>query len=134
MGQISSADAGSRIPRDTPTIPGVKIPCYHEESGRFTPAVHPARCQIAGFEGEGRKFVVFPIKWMKWEKWGRFRSITFQARNFRTQSDLRVIAYRRVECADGQIWYSSVNVVNPRNGFVSVIRLPACRSRILLAG
>jgi hypothetical protein len=107
-------------------VRGIMISCYHEELRRFTAEVNPARCDIAGHEGEQRKFVSFPIQNLRWSEWGEFRSEGSYGVDVRNGIRVRLIAFRRVRCTDGRIFYSAVNVVEPGNGSYSVVRLPTC--------
>jgi hypothetical protein len=38
-------------------VPGIQIACFHRMVHRFTAQTKPARCEIAGHEGEERRFV-----------------------------------------------------------------------------
>ena len=126
------AARGVRVPVGHPRIAGTVIACLHKGTGRLTPEVEPSRCDIAGHEGEGRKPVSFPVQGIGWNKWGRFRSWGARGVDTRTRSEVRVIAFRRVSCADGRTWYSAANVVDLRNGNYFVVRLPTCRDRSIV--
>jgi hypothetical protein len=97
--------------------------------GRIQPEVKPARRDIAGHEGEDRKFASFPIRRLRWSEWGEFRSEGSYGVNVRNGIRVRVIAFRRVRCTDGRTFYSATSVVEPGNGSYSVIRLPTCGIR-----
>jgi hypothetical protein len=105
---------------------GTLISCYHKELRRFSAVVAPSRCDIAGDEGEQRTSVGFPIRDLRWSEWGEFRSEGSYGVNTRNGIRVRVIAFRRVRCRDGRVFYSAVNVVEPGNGSYSVVRLPSC--------
>lgn len=107
-------------------VRGIMISCYHKEVRRFTAEVAPARCDIAGHEGEDRRFASFRIHRLRWSEWGEFRSEGSYGVNVRDGIRVRVIAFRRVRCADGRTFYSAANVVEPGNGSYSVVRLPTC--------
>lgn len=102
------------------------IACYHPVSHRSTAEKKPSGCDLAGREGEARKFVSFPIQKMSWAEWGEFRSQASYGVNTSNGIRVRVIAFRRVRCRDGRIFYSAVNVVEPGNGSYFVVRLPTC--------
>jgi hypothetical protein len=109
-----------------PRVPEILISCYHAKTGRLTAEVKPSRCDIAGQEGEEKKAVSFPIQNLRWAEWGEFRSEGSLGVHVRTNVRVRVIAFRRVRCADGRTFYSAANVVEPGNGSYSVVRLPVC--------
>lgn len=119
--------AGARV-----GVPGLvrvgnaRIACFHPESHRFTAEIRPARCDLAGHEGEKRKSVSFPIQKLRWSEWGEFRGQGSYGVNAGTGVRVRVIAFRRVLCPDGRVFYSAANVVEPGDGSYSVVRLPAC--------
>lgn len=119
----------TRIPVSHPAIPRTSVACYHRKIHRFTAESHPGRCEVAG-TAEGEGFVRFPIEglWerMEWDHWGAFKSQGNEAVNQRTKRHVRVIAYRRVRCADGSIWYSLANVFSLEGNNNVVIRLPVC--------
>jgi hypothetical protein len=123
----SFADEQTVVSADNhPRVPGILISCYHAKTRRLTAEIKPSRCDIAGQEGEQRKAVSFPIKNLRWAEWGEFRSQGSLGVNVRTDVRVRVIAFRRVRCADGRTFYSAANVVEPGNGSYSVVRLPVC--------
>jgi hypothetical protein len=122
--QSSLADGGIRISPTRRRIPGTLIACFHKQSGRYTVEREPARCEIAGYEK--RAFFNFYVERIKWERWGRFRSLTSRGEDPRMKSEVRLIAFRRVRCRDGRVWYSSANVVNLKTGYYHEIALPTC--------
>jgi hypothetical protein len=102
------------------------IACHHQGSDRFTAEIRPARCDLAGQEGERRKSVSFPIQKLRWSEWGEFRSEGSYGVDTDNGVRVRLIAFRRVRCPDGRVFYSAVNVVEPGNGSYAVVRLPTC--------
>jgi hypothetical protein len=102
------------------------IACYHPVSHRYTAERKPSGCDLAGREGEANKFVSYPIQKMRWAEWGEFRSQASDGVNSSNGIRIRVIAFRRVRCSDGRVFYSAVNVVEPGNGSYFVVRLPTC--------
>lgn len=102
------------------------IACYHAGSHGYTAEKKPSACDLAGREGEEKKFVSFPIQKMRWAEWGEFRSQASYGVNTNSGIRVRVIAFRRVRCRDGRVFYSAVNVVEPGNGSYFVVRLPTC--------
>jgi hypothetical protein len=113
-------------------VPGIRIACYHREARRFTAEIRPSRCEIAGHEGKQRRFVGFPIRGLKWSEWGEFRTEGSRGLNVSKRIAVRVIAFRRVRCADGRTFYSAANVVEPGNGSYFVVRLPTCENPALI--
>lgn len=139
LNPISSSPAATRdrtrVPVSHPTIPGTEIACYHRKIRRFTAEIHPGKCEVAGMaEGEG--FVRFPIEgeWerIEWNHWGGFRSQGNEAVNRRTGREVRIIAYRRVRCADGSTWYSLANMFSLVGSYNAVVRLPVCNNSRLI--
>lgn len=100
--------------------------CYHKNIRRFTAKVRPERCDVAGHEGKGRKFVSFPIHQLVWREWGEGRSEGFHSVNVRTGNRVGMVLYRRSRCADGRFFYSMANVVNVYTGIWTEVRLPTC--------
>jgi hypothetical protein len=123
------ADARNRVGASV-LVPKIQIACFHGKIHRFTGEVKPRGCQLAGYEGEHNKFVRFPIQNLKWQEWGRFRSLGSRG-ILDGQIDVRVIAYRRVRCNDGRTFYSAANIVEPGNGSYYVVRLPTCEDDAL---
>jgi hypothetical protein len=125
-----NADARTRV-GESVLVPKIEIACFHQKVHRFTAEAKPRNCELAGYEGEHNKFVRFPIQNLKWQEWGRFRSLG--ARGILSgQIDVRVIAYRRVRCKDGRTFYSEANIVEPGNGSYYVVRFPTCDDEALL--
>jgi hypothetical protein len=102
------------------------IACYHPVGHRYTAEKKPSTCDLAGREGQADKFVSYPIQKMRWAEWGEFRSQASNGLNSGNGIRIRVIAFRRVRCRDGRVFYSAVNVVEPGNGSYFVVRLPTC--------
>jgi hypothetical protein len=127
IGPVASGSAAEgRLGPATPPIPKTKIACFNKQVGRFSGERQPANCEVAGVEGGENHLVKFPLSGIKWEKWGRFRSLTSLLSNFEQRGDVyRVVAFRRVECADRQVWYSRANVLDGR-GENHLLRLPVC--------
>jgi hypothetical protein len=123
------AVGGVKVPVGHPKIDRTLIACFDRKDGRSTPEVEPSRCDIKGHEGEAQRPVSFSVHGIRWNKWGRFRSWGVRGVDTRTRGDVRVIAFRRVSCADGRTWYSAANVVDLRNGNYFVVRLPTCGAR-----
>jgi hypothetical protein len=118
--------AEGRLGPATLTVPKTRIACFHRQVNRFTPEREPHNCDVAGHEFGGREFVSFQLNGILWEKWGRFRSLASLNSAFRQRHVVyRVVAFRRVECSDGQVWYSRANVVGAR-GDIHFLRLPVC--------
>jgi hypothetical protein len=119
----------TRIPVGHTVIPTTKFACYHRTIHRFTAEVDPGRCEVAGV-ADGRGFVRFPIEgeWERigWSHWGDFKSLSNEAINSLTKGEVRIVAYRRVRCADGSTWYSLANVFSLVGSYNAVIRLPVC--------
>jgi hypothetical protein len=110
------------------------IPCFHEETGRYTAEAQPSHCDIAGRRNR-KAFVEVPVRGMRWSKWGSFRSrgshgktTAFSVSHRPDGTGVRVIAYRRVACGDGRTSYSWVNVFFPGNGLNIEIKLPPCNA------
>jgi hypothetical protein len=125
---VAPADAAEgRLGPATLTIPGTKLACFHRHVRRFTGERQPSDCDIAGYEGEDRKSARFTLRGIKWEKWGSFRSLTSLLSDFPKQTGVyRVVAFRRVECQNRQVWYSRAIVLD-RRGNIHVLRLPTCK-------
>jgi hypothetical protein len=126
-GGLTQAEAAEgRLGPATFAVHRTEIACFHGRVDRFTGMVQPRNCEIAGYEGRGRKFTRFPLAGIKWESWGRFNSPTSLLSSFfKRRRVYRVVAYRRVECHDHQVWYSRANVLDDR-GDVHTLRLPVC--------
>jgi hypothetical protein len=107
-------------------IPGTVVPCYHQKAQRFTAEIEPNGCELAGTKGQKRKPTKLLIVGMKWNRWGTFSSQGAYGVEVRTGLPVRVIVFRRVECPDGRIWYSSAVVFKTENGHISVLRLKPC--------
>jgi hypothetical protein len=58
--------------------------------------------------------------------WGQFRSIGHRAWDRHKRIHVRVIAYRRIRCTDGEVWYSKANVLDISNGNGWAVDLPTC--------
>jgi hypothetical protein len=125
-GLSSFADAQVGVPGSV-RVGKIMIACYHPKQHRFTSEIAPARCDLAGLEGEQKEFVSFPLRHLMWSEWGLFRSQGSSGILVGTKTNLRVIAFRRVRRADGRTYYSATNVVNVGTGEYSVVRLPTCR-------
>jgi hypothetical protein len=127
----SSAPAGTRtnVPLSHTPILRTMIACYDKKLGRWIDKTRPANCDIAGYKDyHGKRFVSAPVEGIKWEEWGEFSSPGELGVNVRTRTPVRVIGYRRMECGDGRIFYSSASVVNLENGSFYWVRLPICDS------
>jgi hypothetical protein len=128
----SFASSWTKIPWTQPKIPASQISCYHRKTHRFTEERHPDRCEIAGYEGKQRRFVVLPIENLNWGHWGAGRTRAPQATEIGTGRAVRVIAWRRIRCAE-ETWYSATLVLDLRNGHYVVIRPPFCGRKLVRA-
>jgi hypothetical protein len=118
----------TRVPAKHPRIPGTVIACHHQRTDRFTAEVRPARCDLKGTEGKGRKPATVPIEVGRWDFWGTFNSRGSRGVEVRTGAAIRVFAFRRVECRDGRVWYSGAVIFDPGNSKITVLRLPTCEA------
>jgi hypothetical protein len=125
---IPSMAFATRIPAKHGRIPGTVVPCYQETAHRFAAETEPARCELAGTKGKERKPTKLLIDGIKWRFWGTYSSVGSTGVEVRTGLHVRVFVWRRVECPDGRIWYSSAVVFKPGNGHISVLRLRPCRA------
>jgi hypothetical protein len=116
----------TRIPAKHGRIPGTVVPCYQETAHRFAAEIQPSRCELAGTKGQQRKPTKLLIRGINWNFWGTFSSRGSNGVEVRTGLHVRVFVWRRVECRDGRIWYSSAVVFKPSNGQISVLRLKPC--------
>jgi hypothetical protein len=124
-GFCSPASGRTGVP-ELVRVGNAMIACYHPVSHRYTAEKKPSACDLTGLEGEGKRFVSYPIQKMRWAEWGEFRSQASNGVNSSNRIRIRVIAFRRVRCRDGRVFYSAVNVVEPGNGSYYVVRLPTC--------
>jgi hypothetical protein len=120
-GSASTTDP-TRIPWTAPKIPGAVIPCFHGRG--LTLHRHPGRCNFGEYRADEINEV--SVKNMHWGHWGAGTTRAAFGVDARTGARVRVIAYRRVTCPGGTIWYSKLIVVDLRTGHYSVRRLPAC--------
>lgn len=125
---IPSMALSTRIPAKHGRIPGTVVACYHEKAHRFTAEAAPARCELAGTKGKERKPTKLLIVGIKWNRWGTLSSQGSFGVEARTGLPVRVFVFRRVECPDGRIWYSSAVVFKTENGHISVLRLRPCNA------
>jgi hypothetical protein len=123
---MPSMALATRIPGTHGRIPGTVLPCYQKKTHRFAAEIQPSRCELAGTEGQQRKPTKIPIRGINWEFWGTYSSRGSNGVEVRTGLHVRVFAWRRVECRDGRIWYSSAVVFKPSNSQISVLRLRPC--------
>lgn len=123
---VPSTALSTRVPAKHGRIPGTVVPCYHEKAHRFTAETEPTRCELAGTKGKQRKPTNLLIVGIKWNFWGTFSSRGSFGVEVRTDLPVRVFVFRRVECPDGRIWYSSAVVFKTENGHSSVLRLRPC--------
>jgi hypothetical protein len=123
---VPSAALATRVPAREPRIPNTVVACFHEKTHQFTAEIRPAGCDLVGTEGRQRKPAKLLIKNIKWDFWGTFSSRGSLGLNVRTGAHVRLFAFRRVECRDGRVWYSSVVAFNPGNSHITVLRLPTC--------
>lgn len=86
------------------------IACFHPESGRFTGVAHPRQCVVKGYRGFGKHFVSVPVRGIAWGHWGASPTRGAFGNRVSTGEGVRLIAYRRHICDDGQYWYSRVIV------------------------
>jgi hypothetical protein len=126
LAALSSSASGRTGVPGLVRVGNAEIACYHAGSHRYTAQIKPTNCNLAGHEGEAKKFVSFPIQKMRWAEWGEFRTQASYGVNTSNKVRVRVIAFRRVRCPDGRVFYSAVNVVEPGNGSYFVVRLHTC--------
>jgi hypothetical protein len=124
----SVAGGWTRIAWSQPKISETTIACFHEARHRYTRERHPGSCAIAGYRGEGRKFVAVPVKEMVWGHWGAGTTRAAQGVDARTGVRVRVVSWRRIRCANGRTEYSAVSILDLRNGHYFVIRPTLCFS------
>jgi hypothetical protein len=122
----SFAGGRSKISWLEPRIPQAQIACYHKKAHRYSAELHPEDCLITGTRGRERRFVVFPMQGMKWGHWGAGRTRAAYGVSAISGNRLSVIAYRRIECGGGSIWYSEVIILNPESGNYFGIHPPIC--------
>jgi hypothetical protein len=123
---MPSTGLATRVPAKHGRIPGTVLPCYQKKSHRFTAEIEPSRCELAGTKGKQRKPTKLLIDGINWNFWGTFSSRGSNGVEVRTGLHVRVFVWRRIECPDGRIWYSSAVVFKPENGHISVLRLRPC--------
>jgi hypothetical protein len=123
---VTPFSSATRVPAKLPRIPGTVVACFHKKTHRFTAEIKPARCDLKGTGGKQRKPTRLSIKDIKWYFWGTFSSRGSLGMEVPSGIHVRVFVFRRVECRDGRIWYSSAVVFNPDNSHYSVLRLPTC--------
>jgi hypothetical protein len=99
----SFASSWTKIPWTQPKIPASQISCYYRKTHRFTEERHPDRCEIAGYEGKQRRFVVLPIENLNWGHWGAGRTRAPQATEIGTGRAVRVIAWKAHKVRRGNL-------------------------------
>lgn len=124
----TSSSLATRVPAKLPRIPGTVLACFHKKTHRFTAEIEPDRCEFKGTEGKQRKPLRLSVKGLQWNFWGTFSSRGSLGNEIPSGIHVRVFVFRRVECRDGRVWYSSAVVFNTNNGHYSVLRLPACEA------
>lgn len=123
---MPSSALSTRVPGNHGRIPGTVLSCYQKKSHRFTAEIKPSRCELAGTKGKQRRPTKLLINGINWRFWGTYSSVGSNGVEVRTGLHVRVFAWRRVECPDGRIWYSSAVVFKPENSHISVLRLKPC--------
>jgi hypothetical protein len=124
----TSPSLATRVPAKLPRISGTVLACYHEKTHRFTAEIKPRRCEFKGTEGKQRKPLRLSVEGLRWNFWGTFSSRGSLGYEIPSGIHVRVFVFRRVECRDGRVWYSSAVVFNTNNGDYSVLRLPTCEA------
>ena len=132
------------LPIRHPSTPGIRIACFEQGSRDYAGKVEPWHCEIAGkvtfaalLVGKSTKdvadgsFARFPVKGVferiEWGgEWGNSKAYGEEAVSARTGSEVKLIAYRRVRCADGRVWYSRANLFNTDSGYDAIVQLPVC--------
>jgi hypothetical protein len=116
------ANGLTKVPFTRPIVPGVLIACFH--GGGPTARAHPARCHFGEYRGDEVNEVA--VKNMKWGHWGAGRTRAALGVEVGTGARVRVIALRRIICADGSTWYSGLVVLDPRSGDGVEMHPPTC--------